>query len=221
MTENSTPWEDHLLERKTERKLQDLKRTAVAFANSVRPGHTAVILIGEENDGTVRGVTNPDEQQRSIRKEFDQIYPSIIWRQQLYELSGKTCIRVEIEYSGDTPHFGDAAWVRVGSESVRATDRMLQKLVDLRSSTTRELSMWIGKVLTVSWSASHHPTGMLNWTRHECRLEQVTTYFSTFANKQNVAQRRSEPNGWLESWDDPEDRLRVFVNPARSIGAPW
>ncbi len=31
------PWEDHLLERKTENDLKDLLKTMVAFANSVRP----------------------------------------------------------------------------------------------------------------------------------------------------------------------------------------
>src|SRR6185437_16233816 len=56
MDESKVPWEDHLLERKTERDLKDIRRTAVAFANSVRLGHTAVILIGECDDGSVPGI---------------------------------------------------------------------------------------------------------------------------------------------------------------------
>ena len=51
--EKEIPWEDHLLERKTDRDLKDIRRTAVAFANSVRPDHTAVILVGEGNEGIV------------------------------------------------------------------------------------------------------------------------------------------------------------------------
>ena len=112
MEEKKTPWEDHLLERKTDRDIREIKRTAVGFANSVRPGHTAVIVIGEENDGRVSGVANPDEFQKKIRNEMEKIYPDIVWRQMLYENHGKTCIRIEIEYSGDTPHFGDIAWIR-------------------------------------------------------------------------------------------------------------
>jgi predicted HTH transcriptional regulator len=50
------PWEDCLLERKVENDLKDLLKTLVAFSNSVRPGHTATILIGEKDDGTVQGV---------------------------------------------------------------------------------------------------------------------------------------------------------------------
>jgi predicted HTH transcriptional regulator len=95
-------WEDHLLERKTDRQLKDIRRTAVAFANSVRPGHTAVILIGEGNDGDVSGVVDPDELQRKLRRELEAIYPSIVWRQTVYQKGEKDCIRIEIEYSGDT-----------------------------------------------------------------------------------------------------------------------
>jgi predicted HTH transcriptional regulator len=50
------PWEDYLLERKVESDLKDLLKTLVAFANSIKPGHIATILIGERDDGTVCGV---------------------------------------------------------------------------------------------------------------------------------------------------------------------
>jgi predicted HTH transcriptional regulator len=53
------PWEDALLERKLEADQKDFLKTFVAFANSVRPGHIAVVLIGEKNDGSVQGVSNP------------------------------------------------------------------------------------------------------------------------------------------------------------------
>ena len=65
-------WEDSLLERKVESDLKDLLKTLVAFANSVRPGHTATILIGEKDDGTTAGVTNPDNIQKSVRKECEK-----------------------------------------------------------------------------------------------------------------------------------------------------
>jgi hypothetical protein len=143
------PWEDYLLERKTEGDLRDLLKTMVAFANSVRPEHKAVILIGERDDGTIKGVTNPDNIQKKIREEADKIYPAIIWRSEVYEKEGFHCVRVEIEYSGDTPHFGGIAWVRKGSETYKATDEVFQSLIDLRSSKVRELMKWVGKKITV------------------------------------------------------------------------
>src|SRR5579863_87932 len=100
------PWEDSLLERKVESDLKDLRKTLVAFANSVRPGHVATILIGERDDGSVQGVSNPDGIQKKVREECDEIYPPIVWSSQVYEKTGMPCLRVEIEFNGETPHFG-------------------------------------------------------------------------------------------------------------------
>ena len=216
MDDNQIPWEDHLLERKTVRELADIRRTAVAFANSVMPGHTATILIGEGNDGSVSGMDNPDEQQRKLRLELDKIYPPIIWRQQVYTNCGKARIRIEIEYSGDTPHFGDAAWIRHGSETIKAPDAVFQKLIDLRSTKVRELAIWVGKLITVSWSTAERPGYGPNWMKFECEVVSVTSHFSTFKIV-NGGRQRSEPNGWLDlGWDDASNRLRVFVDPQRS-----
>jgi len=143
------PWEDNLVERKVESDLKDLLKTLVAFANSVRPGQVAVLLIGEQDDGTVQGVSNPDNIQKRIRQVCEKIYPPIIWRSEVYEKEGKYCVRVEVEYDGDTPHFGGVAWVRRGSETIKASEEVFQRLIDLRSSLVRELSKWLGKEVTV------------------------------------------------------------------------
>jgi predicted HTH transcriptional regulator len=73
--------EDYLKERKTKNDLKDLLKTMVAFANSVRPGHIATILIGERNDGTPEGLT--DETVDSIQKPFGRKL-----RRSIHRLSG-------------------------------------------------------------------------------------------------------------------------------------
>jgi schlafen family protein len=196
MDEKTVPWEDHLLERKTERDLKDIRRTAVAFANSVRPGHIATILIGECDDGSVPGITNVDKLQRDIRQELEKIYPEIIWRQRPYEKNGRTCLQVEIEFSGDTPHFGDAAWIRKGNESVKASHDMFDKLVAIRNGIARELMKWIGKPVTLSWAIGTHASAGTNWSSGDFIVEDVTEFFATF-RATNSAARRSEPfRGW-------------------------
>jgi len=201
-------WEDHLLERKTDRSTKDIRRTAVAFANSVRPGHTALILVGEGNDGVVSGVENPDDFQRKVRKELEAIYPSIVWRQSVYEKDQKHCIKIEIEYSGDTPHFGDAAWVRRGSESVAASSEQLAILVNLHSGKFRTLSEWQGKTISLSIHMTGGPTP--NWGRFEASIETVTHQYCTFKLSNR---KQSEPLDWLTiSWDHDNNRLRVFVD---------
>jgi hypothetical protein len=105
--------------------------------------------------------------------------------------------------SGETPHFADAARVRNGSETVRASDEMLQKLVNWRSSKVRELSKWLGKEITVSWSMASHGVIGPNWTAKLCEVVKVTEYFTTFNSKQGPRVQQSEPNDWLTlSWDD-------------------
>jgi predicted HTH transcriptional regulator len=72
------------LERKLESDLKDLLKTLVAFANSVRPEHTAVILIGERDDGSAQGLKDADNIQKTVRADCDKIFPPILWRSPVY-----------------------------------------------------------------------------------------------------------------------------------------
>ena len=215
---NDTPWEDSLLERKLQSALKDLLKTIVAFSNSVSPGHTAVIIIGQRDDGTVQGVDNPDAIQKTVRETFEKVYPPTLWRSKVLEIDGKPCVRVEIEYDGDTPHFGGPAWVRRGSSTIVATDDLFQKLIELRLSKVRELGKWIGKPITVvgdlgtptkifseDSSMEIHP----RWNHEEAVLTSANTFWATFKVGQS---ERSEPLSKLTlSWDDANKRLLVLV----------
>ena len=209
-------WEDHLTERKTENDLRDLLKTVVAFANSVKPGHVAHILIGETDQGGAQGVSNPDNIQKVVRTKCDEVYPPIVWRQQLYAKDGRTCIRVEIEYSGDTPHFGGPAWIRKGSESIKASAEMFQKLIDMRSAKVRELELRRGKPVTVVTDEhgkfSQTPLFTLN-SMIEAEIQEVTKFWVTFsATKGTTRVRQSEPlEALILSWDDQKDRLKVIL----------
>jgi hypothetical protein len=183
---NDLPWEDGLLERKVESDQKDFLKTFVAFANSVRPGHTAVVLTGERDDGIIQGVNNPDDMQKKVRRECERIYPDIVWRQAVYEKDGKYCVRVEIEYSGDTPHFGEAAWIRRGSETVKASDQMFQHLIELRTSVVRELAQWVGKNIVIGDEGSvsfeeRIRIGHPRWAgSHPATLLSVNQFWITF-----------------------------------------
>jgi hypothetical protein len=200
--------EDYLLERKTENDLKDLLKTMVAFANSVVPGHTAVILIGERNDGSAEGVSNADNIQKRVRQEADKIYPAIIWQSKVYERDGKQCVRVEIEHSGDTPHFGGPAWVRRGSETVKASDDEFQRLIDIRSSVVRELSKWLDATvtfvtITIHWSGQRYSGS------DDAHLRFVNSFFATFEYRN---QKYSYPlKDLMISWDDRRNILKIIV----------
>jgi hypothetical protein len=223
---NKFPWEDNLLERKVESDLKDLLKTLVAFANSVRPSHTAVILIGEKDDGTVAGVTNPDNIQKRVRDECDKIYPDIVWRSTVYQKEGKLCVRVEIEYSGDTPHFGGPAWIRRGSETIKASDEVFQRLIDIRSDAVRELSQWLDKEVTVYGEKASVPTERRSgfavnvvttfthrwpWQETPAILRSVTKHWITLESKDN-GEKKSEPlEKLILSYDDKRNQPKIIV----------
>ncbi len=54
-----------------------------------------------------------------------------------------------MEYSGKTPHFGGPAWIRKGSETIKANEEIFQRLMDLRNGKVFELAKWIDKEVTV------------------------------------------------------------------------
>lgn len=205
------PWEDSLLERKLQSDLKDLLKTLVAFANSVRPGHIATILIGEKDDGSVQGVDNADSIQKTVRDTCNEIYPPILWRSQVYEKDGKICVRIEIEYDGETPHFGGAAWIRRGSVTEKATDEVFQRLIEFRLSKVRKLAEWIDKQITVRPdigfpSLSHYLWGTGD---ESATLRDVNSFWVTFESRMT---RISEPlEKIVLSWDDINQHLKVLI----------
>lgn len=214
-------WEDNLLERKVESDLKDLLKTFVAFSNSVSPGHTAVVLIGERNDGSVQGVKNPDNIQRAVRETCEKIYPPILWRSHVYEKEGLSCVRVEIEFDGETPHFGGAAWVRKGASTHQASEEVFQKLVEFRLSKTRELEKWIDKEISVEpdlgevihkgQGASDKIISRLPQGQKKAILRGVNSFWTTFEFDDR---RHSEPlDKILLSWDDKSKVLKILVKP--------
>jgi hypothetical protein len=221
--------EDSLREKKVESDLKDLLKTMVAFANSVAPGDTAQIFIGEKDDGAVQGVTSAENIQSRVVKEAAKIYPEIYYRTEVYEREGKQCVRVDIERNGLAPHFGGQAWVRKGSKTVEATDALYQQMIDQRQSKISVLLRWLNKEITVE--GTQQPTNLTvspgsfrvtqpeqEWSVgiHQATLKLVNAHWVTFAvqRSEQVLSRaeKSEPiEKLLCSWDDEKQRLKVVV----------
>jgi predicted HTH transcriptional regulator len=211
--------EDCLREKKVESDLKDLLKTMVAFANSVAPGDTAQIFIGEKDDGTVQGVTNADSIQKRVKREADEIYPEIYYRSEVYEREGKQCVRVAIKHNGLAPHFGGAAWVRKGSETVKATEQVYQQMVELRVETNRLLSQWLNKQVTVEYERTSQLVTELQLAhdrvyRDAATLTYVGLHWVTISIPMmgDKTRERSEPvEKLLLSWDDEKSRLKLVV----------
>lgn len=218
-----TPWEDTLLERKLKNDLgEDLLKTMVAFANSVRPGHIATLLIGEKDDGTIQGVDNTDSIQKSIRNTAEKIYPPILWKTFVYKSDGKDCVRIEIEFDGETPHFGGPAWVRKGSVTEKASESVFQKLIDIRTAQTRELQLWVDKTVTIVGDDSTAPRALNGsllvnhrWLgTRDGKIKFVNSFWVTFEfmDDHGFETVASEPiNKITLSFDDEKNRLKILI----------
>ena len=218
--------EDSLREKKVESDLKDLLKTMVAFANSVAPGDTAKIFIGERDDGTVQGVTDTDRIQKSVVKEAEKIYPEIYYRTEVYEREGKHCVRVDIKHNGLAPHFGGKAWVRRGSLSVPATPELYQRMIDQRHSKVPVLLRWLDKDITVQWHPERAETrqnALYKFTSEEATLISMASHWVTFrvhvaitdVTGRHVRRESIDCSESLEklrlSWDDGKGRLKVEV----------
>jgi hypothetical protein len=212
--------EDSLREKKVESDLGDLLKTMVAFANSVAPGDTAKIFIGERDDGTVQGVKNTDNIQKSVVKEAEKIYPEIYYRTEVYEREGKQCVRVDIKHNGLAPHFGGPAWVRRGSQTVKATEELYQQMISLRNDKVQVMAQWLNKGVTVSYPLAgdlissplkaHHRQAFIE----SSTLTYVGHHWITVSIPLSDGRRyeRSEPIEYLLlSWDDVRKRLNIIV----------
>jgi hypothetical protein len=213
-----SPWEDCLLERKTESDLKDLRKTLVAFANSVKPEHKAVILIGEKDDGTIQGVKSPDNIQKKVRETCDEIYPPILWKSKVYEKEEMHCVRVDIEYDGETPHFGGSSWVRKGSETIKASDEVFQKLIELRLGKVRELEKWIDKTITIApdpqaMAVPHFLQNLPVRKRFESKLLGINNFWATFLREDRTNNMSMPLEKIILNWDDKHNRLMLLIKP--------
>lgn len=129
--------EDNYVERKPARvNRRDIRRTVVAFANSVAEGREAVLFIGVQNNGIIEGCPNPDDLQMTVRAVCEQeCYPAITFRSEVIAVDGAFVVAVVIPASKSRPHFSGPAYVRRGSESVAASEQMFDELIYARTST--------------------------------------------------------------------------------------
>lgn len=145
-------FEDNFTERKLEgARPEELRRTLVAFANSLPEGRTAVLYIGVTETAELKGVKNPDSLQRKIRIlcEHD-CFPPIKYSCEVLNVEGNNIVAVEVLHDRNSPHFAGPAYIRQGSESVLASEKAFDDLITRRLDKIYEILKWKDKVVTVN-----------------------------------------------------------------------
>jgi Predicted transcriptional regulator containing an HTH domain and an uncharacterized domain shared with the mammalian protein Schlafen len=135
--------EDGWTERKSKGvSTEVITNTAVAFANALPYGTTGILFIGISDKGEIEGVDETDALQQRVRNAVEQRpYPPIRLGHncRVINVDGKDVVAVIIEASLDRPHFSGQAYMRVGSETVKASLELFDELIASRLSKARPL----------------------------------------------------------------------------------
>jgi schlafen family protein len=208
----------------TERKLEgvrpaELRRTLVAFANSVPEGRTAVLFIGVADDGKVVGVSNADDFQKKIRRlAQEECYPPIAITSEVVASNGRNVLAVEVPASSNRPHFAGLAYVRQGSESVQATPELFEQLVASRVTKAGAILRLKGQPITVvalgkELGATKKLMDSLYRARHECRVEDCT---AQYVRLHDISTQRNVTEPWENvtvTYDEERYRPMLIVEP--------
>ena len=210
--------EDNFVERKTEgaANSDEIRKTMVAFANTVPEGREAILFIGILNKGTISGVANSDSLQKTVRMARDKCYPRIEYTVEVLSIDDKLVVAVVIPQSGNRPHFTGPSFVRIGSETVEASAEMFDELIFSRNAKCRAILKRRDKVVTVRARGKklgdprvlNDPYGL---TRYECRILSCDAHVLRMydhTTKRNVA----EPlKNVTIDWDETKNRLALTV----------
>jgi hypothetical protein len=211
--------EDSFVERKPQGVTgDDVKRTAVAFANSVPIGREAILFIGVRDDGTIEGISGADSFQKKTANWLRRdCYPPINYTTELLSVAEHTVLAVVIPPSQERPHFSGPAFIRIGTKTEVASVQLYDDLLLSRVDKARDIARYRGTTVTV-WTEKHtlgHPDFKPNVDGHAakypCVVENVNAHFATM---RIVADGRTfaEPlRNIVISYDHEENRPMLVV----------
>jgi hypothetical protein len=193
--------EDQLVERKSEGvKRDELRQSMSAFANTLQPNQIGILFIGvADKGGLVIGVGDSDSVQKRIREAANACFPPIrCFETHAFGIDSKAVVAVVIWASEDRPHFTGAAYVRIGSESVKASAEQHEKLIASRNGKAGAILRMRGKQISVEAIGR--------------RLE----------NPMPAPGARSQSDAWIEDCDAHRVRLTVSAGgmPGWTISEP-
>jgi len=184
--------EDGLIERKQGFYNNDeIRKAVVSFANSVPEGRTAVLFIGVANDGTVTGISADEAEkvQQRIRRicEEDCFPPIAIHLTDVITTTdGKHVAAFEFGPSKSRPHFAGHAYIRVGSESIKASDSKLDELIARKNTkagrllTAKDKYERVIVVIPAGATIPGYPYPLAHRREWECHVEACDAHTVRF-----------------------------------------
>ncbi len=144
--------EDSFVERKESAQTTKIRRTAVAFANSLPSGREGVIFVGVRDSGEplppgLFQVKPAEEKARNALGECYPRIPRVTYRS--LRVGESEVLAIVIPASPQRPHFSGGAYIRNGASTEEASEEMLSEMIADRTLASRLLRPWKGKEIMV------------------------------------------------------------------------
>ena len=165
------------VERKSKNiKSDEICEALVSFANSLPVGQVGVLFIGVADDGKPIGVDNPDSMQKKVELRSKWCYPPVPYTARVFEEAGLPIVAIIIEGSSDRPHFAGPAFIRVGSQSQKASAKRLNELIDRRTN----IVSWILRERDSDHDVYIEDKRYPGAPRSICKVVDCNSQFATF-----------------------------------------
>jgi hypothetical protein len=209
-----TNFEDHFVERKTSGDSKDWLKTVVGFANSAPVGYPAVLYIGVRDGGEVEAGLNLDSLQKTLGKKLADAYPAVYYLTRVLVKDDRQFLAVIVPGSEARPHFAGPSYVRVGSETLPASEPQFQALIAQRQSKAHALLQWAGQTITVDrMNVPEYVArnGTVVQSSAACVVQDCNGFYVTLAQGSNVY---SLPLSRVDlAFDHNTNRLKLEVKP--------
>jgi hypothetical protein len=201
-------YEDHFVERKTSGDHKDWLKTVVGFANSTPIGYPAVLYIGVKDSGEIEEDVNLDSLQKTLGKKIAEAYPVIYYLTRVMNDGGKQFLAVIVPGSENRPHFAGPSYVRIGSETMVASEPQFQALIAQRQSKAYEILKWKGQKVMVH-TISYREGRIYAQQKIVVVLEDCNQFYTTYLHNGN---RVSVPLSGTElSYDHSGNMLQMEI----------
>jgi ATP-dependent DNA helicase RecG len=123
---------------------KSIRRAICAFANDLQDLGVGVILVGLENDGSCRGISNPDDDQKKLSDWAlgGDILPRPDVEIYHRELDGCSVVVVEVRPHAQPPvRYQGQAWVRIGTTNRGANPEQESRLAERRRGGDRPFDL--------------------------------------------------------------------------------
>ncbi len=187
----------------------------MAFANTLPTTRTGILFVGVADDGKVNGVANSDSLQKTLRHIAEnECYPPVWIDLHVLPIDGKNVVAAVIRGSDRRPHFAGPAYIRRGSETIKASDSQYEALILSRDDKRRALQEMQGKKCTViaigKGFGQPYPMGLNYSDMRESTVEEITAFFVRFMSSGTFFTETLD--SLSISYDDQRQRPMVIVH---------